>query len=63
MSGKTNLDDGHQVRHVLKVVGREIGITPRLDFLQSLVDLCPQFFLAVAVLGQFPEPESQLENS
>ena len=52
-----NLGKGHQIWHVLKIVGREISITSRLDFRQSLVDLCAEFPLAVAVLGQLPKPK------
>jgi len=58
-----NLRKGHQIRHTLKIVGREISITSRLDFRQSLVDLCTESLLAVAVLSQLPKPKGQLENS
>ena len=59
----TNLRDSHQVRHTLKVVGREICVTSLLDFRQGRVYLCTKFLLAVAVLGQLPERKGQLENS
>ena len=35
----TNLDNGHQIRHTLKIVGCEITVTSRSDFRQGLVDL------------------------
>jgi len=35
----TNLRNSHQVRHVLKVVSREIVIASRLNLLKSFVDL------------------------
>ena len=53
-----NLRKGHQIWHALKIVGRKISITSRLDFCQSFVDLCTEFLLAVAVLGQLPKPKS-----
>ena len=59
----TNLGDGHQIWHTLKVVGCEIGVTSRLDLLQSLVDLGTEFLLAFAVLSQLPECKGQLKNS
>jgi len=46
-----NLRYGYQIRHTLKVVGREIGITSRLDFCQSLVNFCPESLLTILVLG------------
>ena len=52
-----NLCDGHQIRHSFKIVGREICIASRLDFLQSLIDFRTEFLLAIPVLGQFPEPK------
>ena len=52
-----NLCNGHQIRHSFKVVGREICVTPRLDFSQSLVDFCTKLFLGISVLGQLPEPK------
>jgi len=58
----TNLYKSHQIRHPLKIIGREISITSRLDFCQSLVDLCAEFPLEIVVFGQLPKPESQLEN-
>ena len=48
---QTNLRYGHQIRHTLKVVGREISITSRPDFLQGFLDLFPKFLLAILVLG------------
>ena len=59
----TGLRDSHQVWHVVKVIGREIGITSRLDLLQSPVDLGTEFLLAFAVLSQLPECKGQLKNS
>jgi len=50
-----NLRKGHQIQHTLKIVGREISIASRLDFRQSLADLCTKFLLAVAVLSQLPK--------
>jgi len=57
-----NLCNGDQIRHALKVVGREVGITSRLDFRQSLVDLRAELLLAIPVLGQLPKSEGQLED-
>jgi len=51
----TNLRKGYQIRHTLKIVGREISITSRLDFHQSLVDLHTEPLLAIPVLGQLPK--------
>ena len=59
----TNLCNGHQVRHPLKVVGREIGISSRSDLGQSVVDLYTEFLLEVAVLGRLPERKGHLEDS
>ena len=36
----TNLGEGHQIRHALKIVGGKIGVASRLDFRQGLIDLC-----------------------
>ena len=58
----TDLRKGHQIRHTLKIAGREISITSCLDFHQSLVNLCTQFLLDIAVLGQLPECKGQLDN-
>ena len=58
----TNLRDGRQIWHGLKVVSREVSAAPRPDTRKCLVDLCTQFLLAVAMLGQLPESEGQLEN-
>ena len=58
----TNLRNGHQIWHGLKVVGREISITSRLDLRQGLDDLCPESLLAIPVLGQLPESKGQLAN-
>lgn len=58
----TGLRDSHQVWHVVKVIGREIGITSRLDLLQSPVDLGTEFLLEIAVFGHFPECKGQLER-
>jgi len=57
-----DLCNGHQIRHALEVVGRQIGITSRLGFHQSFVDLCAESLLASLVLSQLPESKSQLEN-
>ena len=51
----TNICDSYQVRHILKLASCEIGITRRLDFLQSPVDLRPEFFLACH--GAWPTPK------
>jgi len=59
---QTNLRDGHQVWHVLKVVGREVDITSRFGHYQSLVDFRTELLLTVAVLGQLPECKGQLED-
>ena len=59
----TNLGNGRQIRHPLKITGCEVGIASRSDLGQSVVDLCTQFLLEVAALGQLPEAEGQLENS
>jgi len=59
----TNLCNGHQIWHPLKIVGCEIDITSRLDFHQIVVDLGTEFVLAIPVLGQIPEPKGQLEKS
>lgn len=56
----TDLYDGHQVRHIFKVIGREINITPCLDLLQGLVDLGTEFILAFTVFRHFPERKGQL---
>ena len=56
----TNLCNGHQIWHPLKVIGREIGIASRSDLGESVVDLYTQFLLEVAVLGQLPERKGQL---
>ena len=56
----TNLCNGHQIRHALKVVGCEISITSGCDFLQSLVDLRAEFILAIPMPGQLPKSEGQL---
>ena len=56
----TNLRDGYQIRHILKVAALELGITPGRDFRQSLVDLRTEFLLAISVLGQLPKCEGQL---
>ena len=58
-----DLCNGYQIRHALKIAGREISITSRLGSGQSFVDLCAEFLLAITVLGQFPESKGQLENS
>ena len=58
----TNLCDGHQIRHVLKIIGREISVTPRLDLHQSLVDLCTEFLLTILIFGKVPEPKGELKN-
>ena len=58
----TNLCDGRQVWHGLKVVAREIGIASLLDLHHGLVDFHAEFLLAVAVLGQLPKSKGQLEN-
>ena len=50
----TNLYKGHQIRHPLKVIGRKIGVTSRLDLYQSLVNLRAEFPLEITVLGQLP---------
>ena len=47
----TDLRYGHQIRHILKVVGREIGITPRPNSRQTLIDLFPESLLTILVLG------------
>ena len=59
----TNPCDGHQIRHILKVIGSEISVTPRLDLLQSFVDLRTQFLLTIPVLGQLPKCKGQLNDS
>ena len=59
----TNLGNGRQIRHLLEIIGREIGIASRSDLGQSVVNLCTEFLLEIAVLGQLPKPEDQLENS
>ena len=59
----TNLGNGRQIRHPLKITGYEVGIASRSDLGQSVVDLCAQFLLEVPALGQLPEAEGQLENS
>ena len=46
-----NLRNGHQIRHALKVVCREISISSRLDSRQSLVDLYTESLLAIPVFG------------
>lgn len=51
----TDLRNGCQIWHSLKVVAREIGITSRSDLRQSLIDLCTEFLLALAVPGQLPK--------
>jgi len=58
----TNLCNGHQVRHAFKVVNREIAIASRLDFCQSLADLCAESPLTFPVLGQFPQSKRHLES-
>jgi len=58
----TNLRDCRQVRHALKVVGREISITSRFGPRHRRVDLRTKLLLTVAVLGQLPERKGQLEN-
>ena len=58
-----NLRHGRQIWHSIKVVGREISITSRLGFRQSLVNLRTEFPLAISVLGQLPESKGKLENS
>jgi len=58
----TDLRDGHQIWHTLKVVGREISVTSRFDLLQSLVNFGTEFLLAFAVLNQLPECKGQLKN-
>lgn len=60
MSPATNLCDGYQIWHALKVIGGEISITSCVDLRQSLVDLCTEFLLAIPVLRQFPKREGQL---
>ena len=47
----TDLRKGHQIRHTLKIVGREISVTSCLNFRQSLANLFTQFLLDIAVLG------------
>ena len=59
----TGLRGSRQVRHVLKVIGREITITSRLDPLQSLIDLGTEFLLEITVFGHFPECKGQLDGS
>jgi len=59
----TNLYKGHQTRHPLKIIDREIGVTSRLDLCQSLVDLRAEFLLEITVIGQLPKPKGQLEDS
>ena len=59
----TRLRDSHQVRHVLKVIGREIIIASRLNLLKGLIDLGTEFLLDIAVFGHFPESKCQLESS
>jgi len=56
----TNLRNGCQIWHILKVVTREICTTSRLDLRQGPVDLCAEFLLAVAVPGQLPKSKGQL---
>ena len=58
----TNLCNRHQIRHALKIVGREIIITSRLDPRKRLVDLCTEFLPAIAVFGQLPKSKGELEN-
>jgi len=58
-----NLCKGHQIRHTLKIIGREISIAPLPDLSQSFVYLCTEFLLAIPVLGQLPKCKGQLENS
>ena len=58
----TNLGKGRQVRHPLKITGCKISVASRSDLGQSVVDLCTKFLLDIAMLGQLPKPEGQLEN-
>ena len=58
-----NLRKGHQIRHTLKIIGREIGVAPLPDLRQCFVYLCTEFLLAIPVLGQLPECKGQLDNS
>jgi len=59
---QANLCNGNQIWHTLEVVGREVGITSRLDLRQSFVDLRAELLLAIAVLGQLPKSEGQLKG-
>ena len=59
----TNLGNGRQIRHLLEIIGRKIGIASRSDLRQSVVDLRTEFLLEVAVVGQLPTCKGQLENS
>ena len=58
----TNLGNGRQIWHALKVVAREIGIAPLPDLRHSLFDFYTKFFLNIAVLGQLPKPKRQLRS-
>jgi len=59
----TNLRDGHQVRHVLEIIGSEIRITSCFDFLQGFAVFRAELHSAIPVLGQLPRPEGQLKIS
>ena len=59
----TDLHSCYQIWHTLEIVGCEIDIPSRHDFLQSLVYLCTEFLLTVPVPGQLPKSKGQLESS
>ena len=58
----TNPRNSHQIRHTPKVVGREVRITSRLYFRESLVDLRPELLLAIAMFSQLPKSKGRLES-